>query len=139
MNDKHWTGIRTLALFAAMSLLAFASCGGDGLTDVTGTVTLDGAPLAEGDIVLEAADKSAAPQGATIANGQFKLRVGPGPKIVRINASEGDGVIDPLMKTEGRRSILGPEFNTSSTLTADIKPGPNPPLTFAVKRTLPKP
>lgn len=123
-----------LTIFAAISLLSIAGCGGDGLTEVTGTVTIDGAPLAAGDIIFDSPDKTSAPQGATIANGQFKLRVGPGQKIVRINASEGDGVVDPLMKTEGRRSIIGPEFNESSTLTAEIKAGPNPPLSFAVKK-----
>jgi hypothetical protein len=135
MNSK-----RTLvAWFAAVTLLAIAGCGGDGLTDVTGTVTIDGAPLTEGDIVMEAVDKNSAPQGATIANGAFKMRIGPGKKIVRINASEGDGVVDPLMKTEGRRSIIGPEFNTSSTLTAEIKAGENPPLSFAVKKAAARP
>jgi hypothetical protein len=97
-------------------------------------VTIDGAPLTEGDIVMEAEDKNSAPEGATISNGQFKMRVAPGKKIVRINASEGDGKVDPLMKTEGRRPIIPEEFNTSSNLTADIKPGQNPPLTFAVKK-----
>jgi hypothetical protein len=130
---KHMRTMATL-LLAACTLLALAGCGGDGLTDVTGTVTIDGAPLAAGDIVFEAADKNSAPQGATITGGQFQLRISPGQKIVRINASEGDGVVDPLMKTEGRRSIIPAEFNTSSTLTAEIKPGPNPPLTFAVKK-----
>lgn len=137
---RHMTIKRTLlTLLAAFTLLALAGCGGDGLTDVTGTVTIDGAPLAEGDIVMEAEDKSSAPQGATIANGQFKMRIGPGKKIVRINASEGDGVVDPLMKTEGRRSIIPPEFNTSSTLKAEIKAGTNPPLTFDVKKATAKP
>jgi hypothetical protein len=124
---------------AASMLLALAGCGGDGLTDVTGTVTIDGSPLAEGDIVMEADDKNSAPQGAPIANGQFKMRIGPGKKIVRINASEGDGVVDPLMKTEGRRSIIPPEFNTASTLTAEIKAGVNPPLSFAVKKAIARP
>ena len=125
-------------MLVAFALLAIAGCGGDGLTDVTGPVTIDGAPLAAGDIVFEATDKNSAPQGATITNGEFKLRVAPGQKIVRINASEGDGVVDPLMKTEGRRSIIPPEFNEKSTLTAEIKPGQNPPLSFAVKK-IPKP
>jgi len=128
-----------VALLAAFILVVPSGCGGDGLTDVSGTVTIDGMPLTTGDIVLEAADKNSAPQGATITDGEFKMRVAPGKKIVRINASEGDGVVDPLMKTEGRRSIIPPEFNTSSTLTADIKDGSNPPLSFAVKRAAPRP
>jgi hypothetical protein len=141
MNNlmNHMTIKRTMiALFAVFTLSAIAGCGRDGLTDVTGTVTIDGAPLAAGDIVFEATDKKTAPQGATITNGEFKLRVAPGQKIVRINASEGTGVIDPLMKSEEHRSIIPPEFNEKSTLTAEIKPGQNPPLSFAVKK-IPKP
>lgn len=140
--NRLWTDMnkRTMMTWlAAFMLLAIAGCGGDGLTDVTGTVTIDGAPLAEGDIVMEADDKNSAPQGAPIANGQFKMRIGPGKKIVRINASEGDGVVDPLMKTEGRRSIIPPEFNTASTLTAEIKSGVNPPLSFEVKKAVARP
>lgn len=121
-------------LLAALSLFAIAGCTGSGLADVTGTVTIDGMPLAEGDIIFEADDKNSTPAGATIKDGQFKLQVAPGKKIVRINASEGDGVVDPLMKTEGRRSIIPAEFNTTTTLTADIKAGENPPLSFAVKK-----
>lgn len=129
------TSKRTMiAWLAACTLLVIAGCGGDGLTDVTGTVTIDGSPLAEGDIVMEADDKNTAPQGAPIVNGQFKLKISPGKKIVRINASEGDGVVDPLMKTEGRRSIIPPDFNTESKLTAEIKAGENPPLSFEVKK-----
>lgn len=139
MKNKRMIVTAMIAWLSAFALLAIAGCGGDGLADVTGTVTIDGAPLAEGDIIFEAADQSSTPQGTTITNGQFKLRVGPGKKIVRINASEGDGVVDPLMKTEGRRSIIPPEFNTSSTLTADIQAGTNPPLSFAVKKIPSKP
>lgn len=135
MISKRFIG----SWLAAFAILALAGCGGDGLTDVTGTVTIDGAPLAEGDIVMEADDKNSAPQGAPIAHGQFKIRIGPGKKIVRINASEGDGVVDPLMKTEGRRSIIPPEFNTASTLTAEIKTGANPPLSFEVKKAIARP
>jgi hypothetical protein len=139
MTNKRTLVAGLFTWLAACTLLAIAGCGGDGLADVTGTVTIDGAPLAEGDIIFEAADQSSTPQGTTIAKGQFKLRVGPGKKIVRINASEGDGVVDPLMKTEGRRSIIPPEYNTSSTLTAEIQAGTNPPLTFAVKKGTAKP
>jgi hypothetical protein len=139
LTMKRMLAAATVAWLTAVTLLPIAGCGGDGLADVTGTVTIDGAPLAEGDIIFEAADQSSTPQGTTITNGQFQLRVGPGKKIVRINASEGDGVVDPLMQTEGRRSIIPPEFNTSSTLTAEIQAGTNPPLSFAVKKITAKP
>ena len=133
---SNMTMQRIVFLLSVFSVFAIVGCGGDGLTDVTGTVTIDGMPLAEGDIILEAADKNAAPQGTTIKNGEFKLRIAPGNKIVRITASEGDGKIDPLMKTEGKRSIIPAEFNEKSTLTAEIKAGVNAPLTFEVKKRI---
>ena len=42
-----------------------------------------------------------------------------------------------MLGAAARESMLGPEFNDRTTLTADVKPGTNPDVNFEVKE-LPK-
>jgi hypothetical protein len=124
-------------LLASSFLLALLAlgCGGESLSEVSGTVQIDGKPLAEGEIIFEAADNSVAPSSAVIALGKYTLKVAPGPKKVRIRASRASGKIDPMMKTKTLESIIPPEFNDKTTLKADIKPGKNDGVDFQVKES----
>ena len=55
------------------------------MVEISGKVTLDGAPLADGTIHFEPAEKSGPRAGAVIHGGTYKLRLLPGSKVVRID------------------------------------------------------
>ena len=102
--------------------------------EVSGTVLLGSEPLAEGNIIFEAPDKSTAPGAGIIKDGKYTIQVLPGSKKVKIQASKPGTKIDPVMKSAMPESILGPEFNDKTTLKAEIKPGKNEKIDFQVKQ-----
>jgi len=102
--------------------------------EVSGTVLLGSEPLAEGNIIFEALDKSTAPGAGIIKDGKYTIQVLPGSKKVKIQASKPGTKIDPVMKSAMPESILGPEFNDKTTLKAEIKPGKNDKVDFQVKQ-----
>jgi len=102
--------------------------------EVSGTVLLGSEPLAEGNIIFEALDKSTAPGAGIIKDGKYTIQVLPGSKKVKIQASKPGTKVDPVMKSAMPESILGPEFNEKTTLKAEIKPGKNEKIDFQVKQ-----
>lgn len=103
-------------------------------SEVSGTVLLGSEPLAEGNIIFEALDKSTAPGAGIIKDGKYTIQVLPGSKKVKIQASKPGTKVDPVMKSAMPESILGPEFNDKTTLKAEIKPGKNEKIDFQVKQ-----
>ena len=119
------------------ALVALVGCGGEKPAEVSGTVSMDGTPLPEGEILFLAADNSKTPEAGPIKDGKYSLTVSPGAKKVQIKASRPTSKPDPVMGVAAKESMLGPEYNEKTTLTADIKPGSNPGVDFKVK-ALPK-
>lgn len=110
----------TTALLAALLAGFTAGCQTDPFTEVTGTVTMDGAPLAEGEIIFIAPDNSATPSAGPIKDGRFQFRATAGAKKVQVNATRDTGRV-----SEGapvRESIVPERYNTKTELTADVKP-----------------
>jgi hypothetical protein len=121
------------AVFLAAGLFALG-CSGDGLSEVTGTVRLNGEPVPEGAITFIPVEGNTGPgAGAVIENGKYQIRrdkgVSPGKNRVEIRAFRGSGrkVQDPTAKpgvlTEERVPAFPPEFNDKSTLVRDVKRG----------------
>lgn len=127
--------MRTTTLMAGgLLLMSFGVIVGCGPfeAEVTGEVKMDGVPLKEGDIIFEEADKSVTPAMGKIVDGQYKLKVMPGSKVVRINASRATKVFDPVMGAAARESMIPEEFNIRSTLKCEVKPGKQDGINFAV-------
>jgi hypothetical protein len=102
---------------------------------VSGKVTLDEKPLAEGKISFVTPGQP--PEVLDVRDGTFKGRVKPGKKRVEIRAyrsakarpKPGPGVSDAAVM----ENYLPPAYNTDSTLEADVAPtGPNE-FSFSVK------
>lgn len=125
-----------LILLAAL-VAALPGCMGYGLAEVSGTVTMDGQPLKDGEIILESTDQKSTPAGAKISDGSYSMRTTPGPKVVRILASRPTSKPDPVMGSAAREAAIGPQYNTNSNLRATINPGKQSGLDFQVKE-LPK-
>lgn len=124
------TGCALIMLVAGLGVLG--GCGGPTEAEVSGTVYMDGKPLKEGDIIFEEMDKSKTPAAGKIADGKFTLKVTPGSKIVRVNASRPTKKPDPVMGSAAKEEMIAKEYNELSILKAEIK-GKTEDLRFEVK------
>ena len=92
---------------------------------VSGTVTLDGQPLAEGVIYFKTIEKGSS-EPCDIQGGEFKGQAEAGDRRVEIcqfrtTVQDANG-----MKTEIQENLIPARYNTESTLTAKVTPaGPN--------------
>ncbi len=92
--------------------------------DVSGTISLDGRPLPEGDIIFSPMDSALGPEPGTIKNGNYSLKALEGKKRVEISASK----IIPGSKVRGAGGEPVPEeylptrYNALSELSADVSP-----------------
>lgn len=118
------------AMIAAAALAAVCGCGrSQNLPDlglVTGTVTLDGAPV-QGLLVMFEPQDAALSTGETNASGVYELRytnevkgAAIGKHIVRI-----EKIQDPEQERGEPPVVIPDRYNTASTLTAEVKAGEN--------------
>ncbi|MEZ6122345.1 MAG: hypothetical protein R3C49_04095 [Planctomycetaceae bacterium] len=109
-------------------LLMLAGCGGgsDGpaLYEVSGTVTWNGAPLSQGDIIFRASDGKGNSYAAKIANGAYTAKCEPGPKQVEITSiqevpgkTREDNPGEIVAVTE---QVIPEQFNTKTGLKTDV-------------------
>ncbi len=126
-----------LSLMIAVVSLA-SGCGPSGPTraEVTGTVTLNGEPVAEGSInFFPVAGVKGPEAGAAIREGKYHIprNVGPvvGENRVELRAFQKSGrrIQDPTAPpgtmTEEIANIFPVEYNTNSTLVRDVQKGKN--------------
>lgn len=126
--------MRTSFALLLVLLVSFgaAGCSDDGFAEVSGSVTLDGAPLPEGEILFIAPDNGSAPTAGKITNGRFTVRASYGTKKVQINATRDTG----RKEIDGwpiRESIIPEEYNSRTGLTADVQSGGRNEFTFDLK------
>jgi len=124
-----------LALLVVATLTAVSGCGPSqdlpDLGQVTGTVTLDGKPLADANIAFEPQAGGAVSTGQSDSSGQYEIWYNAdvkgaalGKHVVRIEKFP-----DPE-EHEGDFVLLPDKYNVESTLTADVKPGNNENVNF---------
>jgi len=103
-------------------------------TDITGTVTLDGRPLVEGEVAFLALNGQAV-DTLPIRNGAFHGSVSIGPQRVEFAAFTivKRSVLPDQPPENVRENSLPPQYHAQSTLTADIQAGGNPPLSFELQ------
>jgi hypothetical protein len=121
-----------LRLLATLCLIALIGCTGDQGAAVSGTVTLDGAPLDDATITFvpkSGGQRQAA--WAPVAGGKYAIDsasgLGTGEFRVEIRAvrsgSEKANANEPTLTTA--KDIVPAKYNNQSALTAEIKPGAN--------------
>jgi hypothetical protein len=111
-------------------VLAIAGCAEPTTGEVTGTITVDGAPAKEGSIAFFPLDRKSSTAGAAIADGKYTATVPLGQAKVEIRVPKvvgqkklydtPDSPIKPLMA-----ETLPAKYNDASELTLDVKPGEN--------------
>ena len=110
----------------AVALLVLTGCDrGPKMYPVSGTVTLDGNPVPEGEILFTDGDGKLGPDAGKIKDGRFEFQAKAGKKRVEISASK----VLPGSKVRGAGGEPVPEeyipewYNVNSTLTEEVKPG----------------
>lgn len=124
--------LRRVLIVAA--LVGFAGCGDSGPAPapVTGIVTLDGEPLAEGTVYFKTPSTGAV-DPLEVKAGKFSGTALEGERRVEVNAYRTKIVGTGAMTGEVKENRVAPRFNTDSTLTATVtRKGPNS-FEFAVK------
>src|SRR5262249_7497893 len=102
--------------------LATPGCGDAGpkTYPVSGTVSLDGRPLQEGDIYFSPLDPNVSADADKIKDGQFAFRTKAGKKRVEVRASRVIPGKQTPMGGPVRVEFLPPRYNSQSTLTAEV-------------------
>ncbi len=118
---------RPFAPFVLFALLAVTGCGKSGpvLAPVSGTVTFDGKPLAEGTLYFKTIETGAL-ESMTIKDGKFEGRAEVGERRVEVNAYQTKALKDDLMKGEIKINLVAEQYNFDSKLKATVTAsGPN--------------
>ncbi len=116
-----------LLLLAALALLVGCGDTKPKRVDVKGKVTLDGAPMATGQVMFDARDGTP-PATLDVSEGAFAGKVSLGKKRVRISSFKkmAQKASGPGAEEESLHNIIPAKYNTESTQTVEVKdPGPN--------------
>jgi hypothetical protein len=114
-----------------LAMAAVAGCMDVGKSDVTGTVTLDGQPVAAGSITFVSQGGELRREGAVIQDGKFQASLPPGKYKIELNAQKVvgkrtqvgmDGKNEEVEITE---ELFPERYNTQTELSEEIKPGQN--------------
>ncbi|MGE3806857.1 MAG: hypothetical protein AB7K24_19495 [Gemmataceae bacterium] len=121
---------RVLIATCLFSLLLGCSKSGPPTFPVAGTVTYNGEPIAAGDILFIPDDASLKREGGRIKEGKFQFEATAGKKRVEITAQRDH----PTQKNPKGGPVpvdyIPANYNTASTLTAEVKPEGKNEFTF---------
>ena len=105
-------------------------CGNSEFETATGTVTFDGQPVANGDILFQPADPQYGPDAGKIIDGKFTVPVRPGSRKVVIRAVRMVPGKKGPMGEDAHEDYIPANYNDKTTLTADVQPGSKNDFTF---------
>ena len=118
------------SLLFILALTGFTLLGcGSRVSTVSGKVTLDGAPLANGTIAFVPADGRTASAEVKIKDGFYSVQMPPGRKRVQISATKviGQRVVyagDPNSPVvDNVQEIIPQQYNAATTLTFEATTG----------------
>jgi hypothetical protein len=117
-------------MIAIVSLLLITGCSDPTVGTVSGTVTVDGAPVKSGSITFFPLDGRSSTSGAEIVDGKYTTTVAPGTARVEIHVPKVigqrkayDTPDSPMMEIVGE--ALPAKYHDASELTLDVKLGEN--------------
>jgi len=128
---KSYVQVGSVAFCVTAVATLAPGCSSDSDTNarLSGTVTLDDQPIANGSISFLPVDGKTATAGTRIENGKFEIKMPPGPKRVEISGME---VVGQKPAYEGdknsplvdiTRDIVPSRYNTKSELLVDVDSG----------------
>jgi hypothetical protein len=120
--------IRQSLILFAVAALTGCSGGDPNFSEVSGSVTVDGQPLKEGNITFSSVSGNAPSAGGPIADGKYAAKVHIGSTKVEIRASKvvgqkkvydtPDSPVQPIME-----EVLPAKYNEQTELTLEVEPG----------------
>jgi hypothetical protein len=129
-----------------LAAAACAGCNRSGRVPVSGTVTVDGRPLASGDIAFTPASGQGSSAGAAIERGRYSISAEqgllPGDYKVSIHAFRGtgkktwDGMGEPTAPESQKKYVeqleqyIPSRYNDTTELTASVRSGKNNNVNF---------
>ena len=117
---------RCFAAVLAVVVLTLAEAGcnkSGGLREVEGNITMDKAPVAEGEIIFVPEDKNFRAEGGKIKDGKYKMGVRDGKHRVEIRATRlVPGKLGP-MGEPAIEDYIPPPYNEETTLSAEVGDG----------------
>ena len=125
---------RVIVSVLAGLILAVTGCGPSEVA-VSGTVTLNGKPLKEGNIAFRPLPVSATSEatGGPIVGGKFRVKARPGQHRVEITATQAaTGPKDPFGVAPPPKSLIPEKYNGKSELTKEVRPGAPNEFDFAL-------
>lgn len=100
----------------------FLGCGSTAPVPVNGTVTWNGQPVADGNIVFKPTDGTIDEQSGSITNGEFTVQVTPGKKRIEIyGMRQAVGQTNDAMRSAPRENYIPERYNTKSTLSEEVR------------------
>jgi hypothetical protein len=118
-----------LAAVALAGVVLLVGCDSSGMYRVSGTVRVDGQPLAKGYIQFNDKEGRVQTAAGEIVDGQYSIKSLPGNKVVQISAARGTGRFarpapdaEPI---EAKEEYIAPEFNLKSTVEVEVTKGKN--------------
>ena len=127
------TKSKLLWLLAAMLMAIGCRRSGPPTYPVSGKVTYNGAPVADGSIILMPLDKGLSPDAGKISSGRFAFAAKAGTKKVEIRASREVGQVIREMGVKARQSYIPNKYNVETTLTAEVVSRGKNEFTFDLK------
>lgn len=119
-------------MFAALCCPGLIGCQSRPVTvPVSGTVTLDGQPLSEGEVYFKTV-RTGAFEAIPVKAGRFAGAAQPGERRVEVYAYRVTTGDFSGMKGEVKESLISPKYNLESTLTADVSADKPNEFAFAV-------
>jgi hypothetical protein len=122
--------LRFSTYLLAIAALSGCSHDSEGRQGVSGTVTLDGAPIQTGSINFTPTEGQATAGGGVISNGKFAIPrdngLLPGKYRVAVSAPAGSDKPVPVMPGEApplAKDLVPPEWNTASNQIVEVKTG----------------
>ena len=125
---------------ALLTTLAAVGCGGSDvdLVKVTGTVTMNGEPVADAEVLFKPVAGGRLSHGKTDAEGRYTLEYLPGQRGAIVGAHqvsvstyvEPDTDSSDPEKMAGRPETIPAEFNSRTTLEAELEPAGSTVLDF---------
>jgi predicted small lipoprotein YifL len=115
--------MRSVLLTSCLLLLAGCGTSGPATYPVKGTASFEGRPIPEGDIQFIPENPEQRAEGGRIVDGKFTFEATAGKKRVEITASRADPVLKGPKGEPTFVDYIPAQFNTQSTLTADVNAG----------------
>ncbi|TWT32817.1 hypothetical protein [Blastopirellula retiformator] len=124
-NSPSWA-----VLLSALAIFLIG-CGKPAPNIVSGSVTMNGTPVEQGEIMFLPTDGKGVVAAGPIVNGSFSMECQPGDKSVKITATKEQGIAPDGLPNYV--SYIPAKYNTQTTLNAKVADGNNDEFNFDLK------